>query len=82
MKCLCPYSDIFGEVGKGIHSYRMFDIALIDVIATMVGAYFIQKYFYPSKKYCTILFWLFVIGILSHRLFCVRTTIDKFLFKK
>jgi len=36
MKCLCPYSKIFGEVGKGLHSYRIFDIAYIDVIVTMI----------------------------------------------
>ena len=82
MKCLCPYSKIFGEVGKGLHSYRIFDIAYIDVILTMIGAYFVNKYFYPSKKYCSILFWTFITGIVAHRLFCVRTTVDKLLFKE
>ena len=82
MKDLCPYSEIFGEIGKGIHSYRIFNIAYLDVIATMIGAYCIQRYLYPETKYYIILFWLFIAGVIAHRLFCVRTTIDKYLFGK
>ena len=83
----CSYSnminkikDIFGNPGEGIHSYRIFNIAYIDVIFTFIGAFFIQKLFYPKKKYLKILLYLFLIGILLHRLFGVRTTIDRFLF--
>ena len=82
MKYLCPYSKLFGEVGKGLHSYRIFDIAYIDVILTMLGAYCIQRYFYPETKYYKILLLTFIAGIIAHRLFCVRTTIDKYLFGK
>jgi len=40
---LCNYSELFGKVGEGLHSYRIFDIAIIDVIATIIGAYFLHK---------------------------------------
>ena len=78
----CKYSNIFGEVNKGIHSYRFFNIAIVDVIMTLLIGYIIY-YFYGKKNnisYGWILFYLFLLGIILHRLFCVRTTIDKILF--
>ena len=39
---LCNYSKLFGEIGKGLHSYRIFNIAIIDVIMTFIGAYLLQ----------------------------------------
>ena len=44
----CVYSEkmqeIFGSIGEGIHSYRVFDIAILDVIVTIIGAYLLHKY--------------------------------------
>ena len=71
----------FGEPGEGIHSYRIFNIAYLDVIFTMVGALFIQRLFFPKRKYLEVLFLFFLSGIFLHRLFDVRTTIDKFIFE-
>ncbi len=76
---LCQYRGLFGEVGEGIHSYRIGDIAVIDVIAVLIGASIISGC--NKKKYWRTVFALFLLGILFHRLFCVRTTVDKFLFK-
>ena len=78
---LCKYKDIFGKVGEGVHSYRIFDIAIIDVLLVVIAAYVINHY-YPQYEIKMILVYLFIIGIISHRLFCVRTTIDKLLFNK
>ena len=75
-------TPFFGSPNKGIHSYRLFNIAYIDVIMNIIGAYIIQKLFYPNTKYLKILFYLFLIGILLHRIFGIRTTIDKLLFSK
>lgn len=75
----CEYSNIFGEPGQGIHSIRLFNIAMVDVIATILVAYLISKYF--SIDYTITLITLFVCGIILHRLFCVRTTVDKLLFE-
>ncbi len=78
---LCDYSTIFGNLKEGVHSYRIFNIAIIDVIMTFIGAYFLNKYIFIDYHYYQVLISLFLLGILLHRLFCVRTTIDKILFK-
>ena len=76
---LCKYKDIFGKVGEGVHSYRVFNIAIVDVLLTILGAFIIHL-FLPKYKFITILLSLFISGIILHRIFCVRTTIDKLLF--
>lgn len=35
MTDLCKYKDALGEPGKGIHSYRLFGIAIADVLMTL-----------------------------------------------
>jgi len=75
---LCKYKDIFGNPGQGIHSYRLFGIAIIDVLMTVMLA-FIIKYF-TKYSFLYILITLFILGIFLHYLFCVKTTIDKLLF--
>ena len=79
---LCQYKDLFGKVDTGVHSYRIFNIAVVDVVLTFIVAYLIYRALYPKYKYhyYIILCILFVVGIISHRVFCVRTTIDKLLF--
>lgn len=77
---LCKYKDMFGKPNEGAHSYRIFNIAIVDVLATIIVAYIISDmYNYNFYKTLGI---LFIIGIIAHRLFCVRTTIDKLLFPK
>ena len=76
---LCKYKDMFGKVGEGVHSYRIFNIAIVDVLFTILGA-FIIHFFIPKYSFITILVFLFISGIILHRMFCVRTTIDKLLF--
>lgn len=75
---LCKYKDIFGKPGEGAHSYRIFNIAVIDVVMTFVAAYLTTNYFNFNLINTIIIF--FIVGIIFHRLFCVRTTIDKLLF--
>ena len=76
---LCQYKDILGIPGKGIHSYRIFNIAIVDVVATIVLAYVIYL-FIPKYNFFFILICLFLIGIIFHKIFCVKTTINKLLF--
>jgi hypothetical protein len=75
----CEYKDIFGKPGEGIHSFRIFNISVVDVLLVIFAAYLIQLAV-PSFSFIYILIILFVFGILVHRLFCVSTTIDKLLF--
>jgi hypothetical protein len=74
----CKYKNILGETGKGIHSYRIMDIAILDVIGTIIGAFIIS--YFSRYSFPLVLGVLFFSGIVLHRLFCVRTTVDKFLF--
>ncbi len=75
---LCRYKDIFGHPREGAHAYRIFDIAVVDVAATVFVAFFFARIF--SLSFWKSLVALFIIGILSHRAFCVRTTVDKWVF--
>ena len=43
---LCAYKDMFGKVGEGIHSYRIANIAVADIIFTIIGAFFTSYSFY------------------------------------
>lgn len=77
---LCKYKNILGVPGQGPHSYRIFNIAIVDVVLTIIVAYIISYIYNISFVKTSIT--LFILGILLHRLFCVRTTIDKLLFTK
>lgn len=77
---LCKYKNIFGKPREGVHSYRVFDIAIFDVIGTVLIGWLIAHVWKLNVWY-TVCF-LFVLGIICHRLFCVRTTVDKWLFRR
>ena len=76
---LCKYKDLFGKVKTGAHSYRIANIAIVDVACTVLLAYMISLTNPTCAFYPTLLV-LFLLGIGLHRLFCVRTTIDSILF--
>ena len=75
---LCKYKNSLGIPNKGIHSYRFLGLAIADVIMTIIAAIPIAYVFKTSFMYAALS--LFALGIILHRLFCVRTTIDKLLF--
>ena len=84
---LCKYRNIFGEPKTGLHNYRIFNIAVFDVLATLLVSVIIHQIIIVEwlKMYGIIKLWMvivfmFVLGILLHQLFCVRTTVDKLLF--
>jgi hypothetical protein len=70
--------DSLGVPNKGVHSYRFLGLAIVDVIMTIVLALLISYFCKIPFIYTSIS--LFLLGIILHRLFCVRTTIDKLLF--
>jgi len=77
----CPfkaYSEIFGKPKQGVHSYRILDLAIADIIMTIIGAIIISLIF-KINFFLTLIF-LFLLGIVLHRLFCVNTTINKMIF--
>jgi hypothetical protein len=74
----CKYKDILGKPNEGIHKYRIYNVAIVDVLLTIIGSYIISSSFKLNFWY--VLLFLFILGIFLHRMFCVRTTIDKLLF--
>jgi hypothetical protein len=75
---LCKYKNLFGEPNSGLRKYRIFDIALYDTaVVILIG--FLISYFSGYPLWATLVV-LFVSGIVAHRLFCVRTGVDKLLF--
>ena len=75
---LCKYANIIGEPGTGVHSIRLFNIAIVDVLVTILVAYIISKKFHKNFK--VVLIVLFISGIIAHRVFCVRSTVGELLF--
>jgi len=77
----CPlgkYSNALGVPKQGAHSYRLFDVAVVDVLLTIVGSAIISYSF--NFNFIIVLLILFILGIVLHRLFCVNTTINKLIF--
>jgi hypothetical protein len=75
---LCKYRNALGVPGKGVHSVRLGGVAVVDVLLTIVGAYIIA--YFTRTSFAWTAAGLFLLGIILHRLFCVRTTIDRLLF--
>jgi hypothetical protein len=75
---LCQYKDIFGKPGEGPHSYRIANVAIIDVGVTVIGAFLIAKLF--KFKFLKTLIVLFILGIIAHKVFCVKTTVNNAIF--
>lgn len=75
---LCQYQDLFGKPNQGIHSIRIGNFAIIDIIVTIGLAWFLAEKFNWNLKIVLVV--VFVIGIFAHRIFCVRTQLDKIIF--
>lgn len=75
----CEYKDIFGKPNTGVHSYRIFDIAIVDLLLTIIAAIIIS--YVINANVFIVLIVLLVIGIVLHRIFCVETTLNKLVMK-
>ena len=78
MSGLCKYKNALGIPGQGIHSFQIGGIAVADVVMTIIGAIIIS--WITKFNFVNTLIILFLLGIILHRAFCVRTTVDKLLF--
>jgi fatty acid desaturase len=75
---LCKYKNLFGKPGEGLRKYRILDIAIYDTaVVILIGL--LISYFTGYNIWLTLAV-LFVSGIIAHRMFCVRTGVDKLLF--
>ena len=75
---LCKYKYALGIPGQGVHSYRFMNVAIVDVGMTIVAAFLISYFF--KFSFWIVLLSLFVLGIILHKMFCVKTTIDQLIF--
>lgn len=67
----CPYANILGIPGKGVHSKRIFGLAFNDTLATIVAAYITTFFIHISFPY-SLLIW-FITGEVLHYIFGVKT---------
>ena len=72
---LCQYKNIFGKPNIGVHSYRIFNIAIVDLFFTVLAAYAISKYYILDFWYVFII--LMLISLILHKMFCVDTTLTQ-----
>lgn len=73
----CPFSNSLGKPGEGVH-FHVAGIAIVDLALTLLAAWGLSKAFAQP-------FWVWAVGLLTagvvaHRAFCVRTTVDRALF--
>jgi len=78
MSGLCQYKNALGIPGQGIHSYRFMNFAVADVVMTIVFGYLLARTFRWNAVMTIGGF--FLLGIVLHRAFCVRTTVDQWIF--
>ena len=71
-------NTIFGNPNEGIHAYSVGNIAIVDVALTVFVAWVVARL--SGKPLWAVLLVFFILGIVAHRIFGVRTTIDKLLF--
>jgi hypothetical protein len=77
---LCKHKDIFGKPNEGSHSTRIpgIDVSASDTIAVLIIGLFIS--WVSGYSYWKTIGVIFITGIIAHRTFCVRTTVDRVLF--
>jgi hypothetical protein len=76
---LCKYKNIIGEPNTGLRKkYRVFDVAIIDTVTTLLFVWAVS--YFSGYPFVYTLVITFVIMVISHRMFCVRTTTDRWLF--
>lgn len=69
----CPYANILGEPGKGVHSWRIGGFAAADTIATIVAA-IITAYLYNINVWYSLIGW-FIAGEILHWIFGVPSAV-------
>jgi hypothetical protein len=71
----CPYANILGTPGEGVHAQRFLGLALNDTIATLVAA-LLTTWLFDIPLLYSILGW-FIAGEVLHYAFGVDTAFLK-----
>ena len=73
----CHASSALGVPGEGVHRHFM-GVAVVDVGFTLLAAWAAAHWLGRPFWLCAVV--LFALGIVAHRVFCVRTAVDRALF--
>lgn len=86
MTLLCPYRNLFGAPGAGVHAARLFGLARNDLLATAAAAALLtwslsrwapewapRGALAPLRTLILVFLGLWALGFAAHLLFCVRT---------
>ena len=71
----CPFANILGEPEKGVHSYTLFGLAIIDMILTIIAAV-VTTYFSGLPFVLSFADWFFL-GETLHYAFGTETRFFK-----
>jgi hypothetical protein len=74
---LSQFSKIFGIPGKGLHKYRILDVASVDYFLTLIGSFILSYLTKVPLVLATI--GLFILSIIVHILFGVPTSSVEYL---
>ena len=74
----CQFKNALGKPSQGAHRFRIFNLAIVDVGLTVLLAIILAAK--CRIRMTTAMLVLVFLGILAHRIFCVRTTVDRLLF--
>ena len=77
----CQYANILGIPGKGIHKFRLGNVAIVDLVLTLILALGLS--YIPGSPPFTI--WIIILLLLSmvlHALLCTDTSVNKWLYSK
>lgn len=68
-------STMFGEPRTGLHAYRIFDIAVVDLGATIATSYVISNYYETDFKRTSLS--MILLGVVVHKILRIDTGLNK-----
>lgn len=74
-KMNCEYKNLLGAPNTGVHSYRIFNIAIVDLVLTILAAGMISWFW--KFSFLISVFMLIVFGVIVHYVLCVPTALNK-----
>jgi len=72
------FNRVIGVPGVGIHSHRIFNVAYVDVSVVLLASILLAWAMHWS--YIKTIVGMFIFGIIVHRIFNVKSTVDKLVF--
>lgn len=77
MCVFAKYKDIFGKPREGAHGIRLFDIAIVDLIMTIIAGALLSEWL--GYNAVVVIIFLLLLSVPVHMLFGVETGVIKML---